>query len=93
MNHQDAGRLNITDGDIITLKNNQGQVKMKVVISDTILEGMIWSPRQSEGLTGEPQNCLMSSKPQDIGNGPRFNSTTVSVCITNTINSNNVQDF
>jgi anaerobic selenocysteine-containing dehydrogenase len=78
MNPQDARRLNITDGDIVALKNDQGQVKMKIVISDTILEGVIWSPRQSEGLTGEPQNCLMSSKPQDIGSGPRFNSTTVS---------------
>jgi len=81
MNPQDARRLNITDGDLVFLKNDLGEVKMKVVISDTVPEGVIWSPRQSEGLTGEPQNCLMSSTPQDIGSGPKFNSTTVIVSL------------
>jgi len=79
MNSQDAEQLGIKDGHIVTLANDRGQVQVKVTISDTVPEGVVWSPRQSEGLAGEPQNCLMSSNPQEIGSGPRFNSTTVTV--------------
>jgi anaerobic selenocysteine-containing dehydrogenase len=79
MNTQDAERLVLNEGNIVTIANERGQVRMKVTISDTVPEGVVWSPRQSEGLAGEPQNCLMSSNPQEIGRGPRFNSTTVTV--------------
>jgi anaerobic selenocysteine-containing dehydrogenase len=79
MNSQDAEQLGIKDGHIAILTNNRGQVKVKVTISDTVPEGVVWSPRQCEGLAGEPQNCLMSSNPQKIGSGPRFNSITVTI--------------
>jgi anaerobic selenocysteine-containing dehydrogenase len=79
MNSQDAEQLGIKDGHIVTLANERGQVQVKVTISDTVPEGVVWSPRQSEGLAGEPQNCLMSSNPQEIGSGPRFNSTVATV--------------
>lgn len=79
MNSQDAERLGTKAGDIVTLTNDRGQVKVEVTISDTVPAGVLWSPRQSEGLAGEPQNCLTSSNPQKIGSGPRFNSTTVTI--------------
>ena len=79
MNTRDAERLGIEDGHPITLANARGQVRMKVTVSDTVPVGVVWSPRQSEGLAGEPQNCLMSSAPQEIGSGPRFNSTIVRI--------------
>jgi len=79
MNSQDAKRLRIEDRDIVTLANDRGQVKVEVSIADAVPGGVVWSPRQSEGLAGEPQNCLMSSDPQGIGGGPRFNSTTVTI--------------
>ena len=75
----DAERLGVGEGDIVTVVNERGQVQMKATVSDTVREGVVWAPRQSEGLAGEPLNCLMSSTPQEIGSGPRFNSTTVSV--------------
>ena len=77
MHPRDAERLGIKEAHIVTIANERGQVQMKVTISDTVPEGVVWSPRQSEGLAGEPLNCLMSSNPQEIGSGPRFNSTTV----------------
>ncbi len=85
MNSQDADRLGIEDGNIVILANERGRVQVKAVVSDTVPEGVVWSPRQSEGLAGEPQNCLMSSIPQEIGNGPRFNSTTVTITASNCV--------
>jgi len=75
----DAERLGIAEGDVVTVANERGRVQMKATVSDTVREGVLWAPRQSEGLAGEPLNCLMSSEPQEIGSGPRFNATTVTV--------------
>jgi len=79
MNSQDAERLGIEDGHVVILANERGRVQVKAAVSDTVPRGVVWSPRQSEGLAGEPQNCLTSSTPQEIGNGPRFNSTMVTI--------------
>jgi anaerobic selenocysteine-containing dehydrogenase len=79
INWQDATRLGIADGDVVSLSNDRGKVKMTAVVSDAVREGIVWSPRQSEGLDGEPQNCLTSSEPQELGGGPRFNSTMVTI--------------
>jgi len=75
INWQDARGLGIEDGDVVQLSNDLGEVKMKAIVARTMRQGVVWSPRQSEGLDGEPQNCLMSSEPQELGGGPRFNST------------------
>ena len=79
INAQDAERLSILNGDVVTVSNDLGEVKVKATVSGTVREGIVWSPRQSEGLAGQPQNCLMSSQPQEIGGGPRFNSTRVTI--------------
>ena len=79
MNSRDAERQDIKEGDIVTIANERGQVHAKATISDTLPDGVVWCPRQYEGLTGEPLNCLMCSTPQEIGSGPRFNSTIVTV--------------
>ncbi len=79
INVRDAERLGIQDGDRVALSNEQGEVSMKAMVSDAVREGVVWSPRQSEGLSGQPQNCLFSSEPQEIGGGSRFNSTTVTI--------------
>jgi anaerobic selenocysteine-containing dehydrogenase len=79
LNSRDAQRLCIENGDIVALSNDRGEVKVRAIVSDTVSEGTVWSPRQSEGLAGQPQNCLMSSEPQEVGGGPRFNSVTVSI--------------
>jgi anaerobic selenocysteine-containing dehydrogenase len=79
LNPRDAERWGIEEGDIVVVSNERGEVKKRATISDAVREGVVWSPRQSEGLDGQPQNCLMSSEPQELGGGPRFNSTTVTI--------------
>lgn len=81
VNPRDAERLRVGKGDIVTVANERGEVQMQATVSDAVPEGVAWAPRQSEGLAGEPLNCLMSSEPQEIGSGPKFNSTTVSVTV------------
>ena len=79
MNSQDAERQGIKEGHTVTIANELGQVQAKATISDTLPERVLWCPRQFEGLKENSLNCLMSSTPQEIGNGPRFNSTIVTV--------------
>lgn len=77
VNPHDAERLGIEDGQVVTLSNERGQIRLKAALSETVPQGVLWSPRQAEGLAGEPQNGLTGSEPQEIGRGPRFNSTLV----------------
>ena len=79
INPHDAARLNMAEGDLVTLANELGRITVKATLAEMVPAGVIWSPRQAESLTGEPQNCLISSIPQVIGGGPRFNSTTVTI--------------
>ena len=79
VNPCDADRLGIEDGAAVILANDRGQLQVRAVISDAVPVGVLWSPRQIEGLEGVPQNCLTSSEPQVIGGGPRFNSTAVAL--------------
>jgi anaerobic selenocysteine-containing dehydrogenase len=81
MHPRDAKRLGIRAGQEVNVTNAYGTVRMRVAISENVPEGVLWAPRQSEGVNGAPQNCLMSSVPQKIGHGPRFNSTRVSVVV------------
>jgi anaerobic selenocysteine-containing dehydrogenase len=79
LNSRDAERLGINEGDPLALSNERGEVTVRAIVSDGVRQGVAWSPRQSEGLQGHSQNCLMSSEPQELGGGPRFNSTRVTI--------------
>lgn len=79
MHPRDAARLAIADGQVINLSNAYGTMQMIAAISENVPEGVLWAPRQSEDAHGMAQNSLMTSIPQAIGKGPRFNSTTVTV--------------
>ena len=79
INIDDARRQGIQKGDVVTLASNLGKIQLTAIPSDTVPPGVLWSPRQSEGLNEEPLNGLMSSTPQKIGGGPRFNSTRVTI--------------
>ncbi|MDY6792206.1 MAG: molybdopterin-dependent oxidoreductase [Thermodesulfobacteriota bacterium] len=79
INSKDAKRQGIKEGHIVTIANERGQVQAKATVSDTLPERVVWCPRQLEGLTGKPLNGLIGSTPQEIGGGPRFNSTIVTV--------------
>ena len=79
MNPIDAQREGIKNGDKIYLCNENDEVLVKVIIKDSVLPGVLWSPRQLVGLNNVPQNVLISSDTQKIGGGPIFNSTLVRI--------------
>ncbi len=70
----DAGSLGVEDGDEVTLFNDLGGLTLTAVVTESILQGVLWSPRPLTGKNGVPLNGLASSRPQSIGSGPRFNS-------------------
>lgn len=74
VNPRSAQGLGIREGDTVLLATELGETQAKASISDAVPEGTVWSPRQWAG-----QNTLLSSQPQEIGHGPRFNSTRVKI--------------
>ena len=74
---RDAHTHDIQHGETVFLSNELGSVQVTARISDSVPEGVLWSPRLFEDAAGMPHNGLTSSQPQEIGKGPRFNSTTV----------------
>ena len=77
INPLDAKAHNIKDDQTICIQNARGRLQVKAKLSELVPHGVLWSPRQSEDPSGIPQNSLMSSRPQTIGGGSRFNSTHV----------------
>jgi anaerobic selenocysteine-containing dehydrogenase len=75
----DAASISIQPGDLLSVFNESGSIRLEARISDRIPQKAIWSPKELEGLDGTSQNCLTSSRPQEIGSGPRFNSTRVGI--------------
>lgn len=69
-----AQDLGIREGDEVLIHTGLGEARAKATLSDAVPEGTVWSPRQWAG-----QNDLLSSQPQEIGHGPRFNSTRVKI--------------
>jgi len=47
------------------------------VISEAVMKGILWSPRQLTGLEGNPQNVLVPCIVQKIEGGSAFNSVIV----------------
>jgi anaerobic selenocysteine-containing dehydrogenase len=79
INPKDAAKSGIDDGENILLRNHLGSLRLRAVISEALPEGVVWSPKEAADLDGIAQNSLMSSQPQAMGNGPRFNTTRVSL--------------
>lgn len=79
INPQDAAKADIGGGEDVLLRNHLGSLRMRAVISKALPEGVVWSPKEAADLDGVSQNNLMSSRPQTIGNGPRFNTTRVTL--------------
>ena len=75
----DAMRLGIKNGARVSIMNGHGEVEMEASISERVLRGVLWAPRQFRGLSGFNHNTIVSPEPQRIGSGPRFNSSRVKV--------------
>jgi len=74
INPCDAQSLGIAEGATIDVSTDLATVRARAGISDAVPQGVVSSPRQWAG-----QNALFSSQPQEIGHGPRFNSTRVRI--------------
>lgn len=74
INPHDAQRLGIHEGAAVEVSTNLATASAEASISGAVPAGTIWSPRQWAG-----QNALLNSQPQEIGHGPRFNSTRVRI--------------
>jgi anaerobic selenocysteine-containing dehydrogenase len=79
INTEDAGGQGLSEGDQTLLTNRYGSIRLRVVLSNALPRGVLWSPKEGADLDGNPQNSLMDSRPQTIGQGPRFNTTRVSL--------------
>ena len=79
INPKDAARLGIDHGEDILLRNRLGSLRLRAVISEALPQGVVWSPKEAADLDGIAQNSLTSSRPQAMGNGPRFNTTRVTL--------------
>jgi len=71
---RDAQHLGIGEGDTVEVSTDLATAKAVASVADAVPQGAVWSPRQWPG-----QNALLSSQPQEIGHGPRFNSTRVKI--------------
>jgi anaerobic selenocysteine-containing dehydrogenase len=77
INTEDASKLSIKSDDKITLFNEYGELLLRAEITDDVNEGVLWAPRPLVDSKNTPLNRLASSRPQQIGAGPRFNSIKV----------------
>jgi len=79
INPDDATVFSVADGDYIKVYNEYGELELKAVVTEDVNKGILWSPRPLVDNKDTPMNLLASSKPQDIGAGPRFNSIKVKI--------------
>ncbi|MGB7300480.1 MAG: molybdopterin-dependent oxidoreductase [Burkholderiaceae bacterium] len=83
INPVDATRLNITDGQTVTLFNGLGQVTLTARVSDAVAAGVLYSPKgtwlKTSG-TGQTVNALIDSERRtDIAAGACYNDTWVDI--------------
>ena len=79
INAGDANSIGVNDDDMVTLYNELGETVARVVVTDDVPAGVIWSPKLFVGHDGNPQNSLTKSYPQRIGGGSVYNSTMVRI--------------
>ena len=79
INPADADKMGIEEGDEVALFNERGALTVAALITEKVSQGVLWSPRPLTGRNGAPLNALVSSRPQAIGSGSRFNSIHVKI--------------
>lgn len=81
MNKQDAKREGITDGEMVRVWNNRGEIRLKVSTGDSVLPGVLvtqglWSDSPN---TKQHVNSLTPSRIADMGGGATFFSGRVNL--------------
>jgi len=79
VNPRDAKAINIKDNDVVELFNGLGAIKLRTVISPSVPQGVLWSPRECKDVNGHPQNSIILGTAQKLGKGSTFNTTIVKI--------------
>ncbi|MBE0633479.1 hypothetical protein IH574_02815 [Candidatus Bathyarchaeota archaeon] len=77
VNPSDAEKNGLKDGGKYAIYNKHGQIDVTVKITEKVLPGVIWCPRELIDENGNPQNGLAPGIPQKLGGGPMFNTVKV----------------
>lgn len=83
INPRDAKAFDIQDNDVVELFNEIGTIELKAVISTSVPQGVLWSPRECRDVNGNPQNTIIPDTTQKLGGGPTFNTTIVKIRASN----------
>ena len=75
----DAVKLSISDGEMIRVFNEMGEIKVKAIISNRILEGCLSLPNGWWKIEGGGGNQLTKGAETDMGYGTAFLNCTVSL--------------
>lgn len=79
INSKDAEKLEIKNEEIIILKNENAELKIKAIVTEDISQKTIWSPRICVSEDKISLNSLTAGIPQKIGSGSKFNSTKIKI--------------
>jgi len=79
VNSNDAEQHEIKDGNVLRLYNEQGELHLNAIVTDSVPKGVLWCPSLGVDLRGEPQNAITSNVPQSLGDGSTYNSTHVRI--------------
>ncbi|MFL6556087.1 MAG: molybdopterin oxidoreductase family protein [Bacillus sp. (in: firmicutes)] len=81
MNHQDALRAGIADGDTVRVWNHRGECILKAAVGDSVLPGVVVTQGLWADAAGTKQlvNALTPDRIADMGGGATFFSGRVSV--------------
>jgi anaerobic selenocysteine-containing dehydrogenase len=77
----DAGARGLRDGEDVTLVNDQGEVRLRLRISDEVGPGVVLVPgqRPSAESGGTTINMLCSTRYSDLGEGATYQDTRLEV--------------
>ena len=80
INPEDATRLDISEGQLVKLSNNNGEVILKARITNDVASGVLYSSKGAwcdSSPTGQTVNALLENRKTDIGEGAAFYDTFV----------------
>jgi len=75
----DALKLRVDTGSIVVLENSRGEVHLRVLVTESVPEGVVWTAREAMGLNVQPLNVLTGSESLAYGEAAAFNQTHINI--------------
>ena len=82
MHSEDARERELSDGQIVNVYNNLGEVHLRLKVTDDVRKGVVYSDKGAwlkTSPTGQTCNALIPPSRSDIANGACYNDTQVDV--------------